>query len=127
MQDACFNFMLHWQGGMSRRSVDRSLEDVIKNDELIVKACDGIRSAPTMSTIFQFIPSGSELLVALDLNTLWRDTTAKGMDGRVAMLNAFQELSTPDSAKVMPLPGPTRASSRRKQRCSQGLGEQPLS
>ena len=98
-------FMLHWQGGMSRRSVDRSLEDIIKNDELIVKAYDGIRSAPTMSTIYQFIPSGSELLVALDLNTLWRDTTAKGMDGRLAMLNAFQALSTPDSAKVSALSG----------------------
>ena len=72
-------FMQRWQGGRSRRSVDRSLEDVIKNDELVVKAYDGIRTTSTLSSVYQFIPTGAELLVALDLNTYWRDNSAEGI------------------------------------------------
>ena len=50
-------FMQQWQGGRSRRSVDRSLEDVFKKDELVVKAYEGIRTTSTLSGIYQFIPS----------------------------------------------------------------------
>ena len=93
-------FMQQWQGGRSRRSVDRSLEDVFKKDELVVKAYEGIRTTSTLSGIYQFIPSGAELLVAMDLDTYWQDDSSVGRLDRKDMINTLKKLSVPDCIQV---------------------------
>ena len=96
-------FMQQWQGGRSRRSVDRSLEDVFKKDELVVKAYESIRTTSTLSGIYQFIPSGAELLVAIQLDNYWQDDTSVGRLDRKDMINTLRKLSVPDCIQVSAL------------------------
>ena len=96
-------FMQHWQGGRSRRSVDRSMEDVFKKDELVVKAYEGIRTTSTLSGVYQFIPSGAELLVAMNLDTYWKDDSAEGRFDKGTLLDILRRLSVPDCVQVSAL------------------------
>ena len=98
-------FMLQWLGGKPRRSIDRTVGDVLKDDETIASMYEDVRTTSTMSAITQFIPTGAELLVMMDLDKRWVDNTSGGMNAKRAMKEAFSALSVPESAMAAVLTG----------------------
>ena len=99
-------YALHWVGEKSKRSIDRIVSEAMEIDIGMMRAVEALRSTAAISAISQFIPTGAEYLMLLNLDAHWKDLSGMGMVAKARFMKTMEKLVIPKSAKVSALTAP---------------------